>query len=343
MLVNRDSLKSVLESVAPALSDKDPTGQADCFIFSNGRVWSYNDELCISAPFELPTETMAVKGELLLEFVAKAPSEEIEVSPGELELLVSSGRARAGIALQRHISAPIDYIISGQSKGEWEGLPADFREGLAFCTPYAAKEVSRPALTCLHVTSDYVEASDHFQIVRYCWNASSKLPEMLLPAKSAEVLMDYEVEEFLLADGWAHFRAGNGVVVSVRTMDRQYPDCSPFVSVQGVRLALPPRLADSLDKASAFAKKRLVPDVAPSILVEISSRKLKIRAENEHGWLEETMALSSPVEGVVTFHISIDRFREAASKGAECYLSDRLVLFRSDRWSHAIAIWGQQR
>ena len=47
--VNRKELVELLSQVSPGVGAKETTLQETCFVFSNGYVYTYNDEICVSA------------------------------------------------------------------------------------------------------------------------------------------------------------------------------------------------------------------------------------------------------------------------------------------------------
>ncbi len=62
MKVNKKELMTTLEGVLPGLSKKEITDQGNCFVFKDGKVITYNDEVAVFHPLDLELEG-AVKAE----------------------------------------------------------------------------------------------------------------------------------------------------------------------------------------------------------------------------------------------------------------------------------------
>ena len=56
MKIEREELLKVLSAIRPGLAKKDIVEQATHFIFTGQEVLTYNDQICISYPFETDFE-----------------------------------------------------------------------------------------------------------------------------------------------------------------------------------------------------------------------------------------------------------------------------------------------
>ena len=61
MEVNREGLLEILQRVQPALADVEMLEQSRSFVFTNERVYTYNDEIAISHPCQMDFERCSGK------------------------------------------------------------------------------------------------------------------------------------------------------------------------------------------------------------------------------------------------------------------------------------------
>src|SRR5437660_934669 len=98
--VSREKFLHALESVEPGLSPRDIVDQANAFVFRNGRLYTYNDELAcrIKSPLGKELEG-AVRAEKLLELLRKLPEDEVTIDQRDGQLLVTGTGRRSGFVM----------------------------------------------------------------------------------------------------------------------------------------------------------------------------------------------------------------------------------------------------
>ena len=111
MKINREELLKVLDAVAPGLATKGLIEQTQSFIFKDGFVMTYNDEISIRHSFTGPFEG-AVKAVELHQLLNKTKEKELEFEATQNELLIKGKRTWAGIRLEEKISLPLGNSIS---------------------------------------------------------------------------------------------------------------------------------------------------------------------------------------------------------------------------------------
>jgi len=98
MAVNRKELLTILGKVAPGLSNTEILEQSSSFIFMDGLVITFNDEISVSHP--IPYDwTGAVVAKELMTLLKKYKDDEIEVNITQEEFLIKTKRGEAGIRL----------------------------------------------------------------------------------------------------------------------------------------------------------------------------------------------------------------------------------------------------
>jgi DNA polymerase III sliding clamp (beta) subunit (PCNA family) len=221
--MDRKKLLNALEIVKPSLASKEVIQQTTCFAFINGCVLGYNDEISIKHPVEGLDIEGAIKAEELYKFLSKLKNDEIEISmsDNDSEMILKSGRTKAGFTLQKEIVIPIDQI---EEKGDWKKLPSNFTEALEFTIPSCAKDMSRPVLTCINIQSNgNIESSDNYRITRYKTNKLA-VKTFLLPATTAMIISKYAVTEIAESKNWVHFKNEEGTEFSCRVFEDNFPN-----------------------------------------------------------------------------------------------------------------------
>lgn len=332
MGVNRELLLHQLESVIPGLSVRDIIEQSSCFVFKEGRVITYNDEITCSCKCVLGIEG-AVDAKPLREILQKLTEEEVEVEMGESELIIRGRKRSAGIRMEKEILLPLDHL-EVPAKGDWKDLPKDFTEAVNLVKDCASSDQSMPKLTCVHLTSTHIEASDNFQVARY----HLKLPlkqSVLVKQESLRCVLSLDMMKFAETDNWVHFRSGSGVVLSCRRFEESFPDTDKHLELQGgVEVMLPKGLPEAVEKARVFSSDTSGDE---QIRVSIRPGKFRIRGEGTSGWFTEfskTNYKGSPI----SFLIAPDLLVNIMSQTNKCEVGDRRLRVQLGKFTYVTAL-----
>jgi len=170
MQIQKEVLLNALEVVKPGLANKPIIEQATSFAFMGGRVITYNDEISISHPLpELEDITGAVEADSLYKFLGKIKPDDkgnIELSLNEkFEIVVKSGRSKAGLTLQSEITLPLNEEDFAE-KDDWLTLPENFTKFLAIAMGSCGKDMSKPVLTCVHISEEgFIGGADNYRFI----------------------------------------------------------------------------------------------------------------------------------------------------------------------------------
>ena len=284
MKVSKKDLQVALEKVKPGLASKEMIEQSTSFAFVGDRVVTYNDEISISHPVKGLNVKGAIKAQTLYSFLSKIRREEIDVEWEENQVKITAGRAKAGLVFEAEVKLPIEEV---GAIGDWKPLPEDFLEAMRFCHPCCSKDMSRPILTCVHVSDKKVQASDSYQIIEYRLEKKMPIKGFLLPASAVRELIKYNVKEIAEGEGWVHFRSEEGTIFSSRIFEGNFPDIEKFLEFDGVDIPFPSNAIQALDRAKVFTKSDFAGDDLATVDVEVSDGKIKLSAKDESGWFEE--------------------------------------------------------
>jgi len=128
MHIQREVFLQTLESVQPGLSPKEILEQSSCFIFRDGEVFTFDDEIACRATSGLDKSfNRAVPGAKMLEILRKLPEDELEVTPKEAELLFTGKGRKLAIRLEAEIVLPVESI---EQPKDWTPLHEDFTDAI---------------------------------------------------------------------------------------------------------------------------------------------------------------------------------------------------------------------
>ena len=337
MKVDREEMIQVLTSVEPGLTQNEQVEQSDTFVFSEGRVFTYNDTVAVSAKTGLPESVKgAVLAGELFKLMRRYKAVEIDLETDEKEFRVSTKRSMAGIVMHQKITMPLEEL--GKPK-KWLKLPTEeFCAGIKFCLFSVSSDLTKPVLTCIHISGHFVESSDNFRITRYKMKENACKKSLLIPAKAAAQLLKYKPTAFSRTSGWLHFKCPGDVIFSCRVFDTKYkyPDLDPMLKVKGVSIKFPASLRSALDRASVFTKQKLIQDEVVSI--RCSKGKVTVEARGESGWIRETKTLKGYKGNPVAFSINPHFFFDTLGLFTEVVVGKVRVMLKGSNFVHAVQL-----
>ncbi len=310
MKVNRTKLLKQLEAVVPGLSRRGGVEQSGHFVFQNGKLLTYNDEVACVGKIDLDLEG-AVPSKELLGLLRKLVEDEIELKVDGGELKIAGTGRKAGIRMDAEIALPLDAV---EKPGKWKKLPPDFWEAIKTASHVASTDESQFILTCIHLTSTYIEATDHFQLIR-C-KVESGLDNVLLKAVALRSVTDMMLVGISETENWVHFHDKGGLVLSCRKYEGQFPKLDLHIKVKGTKTSFPKGISDSISKAVLFSGEE---KLGESLLrIDLQPGKMRLSGQGPNGWYRET----SKVEyegGSVSFSVAPNMLLDI-SRRADTYI-----------------------
>ena len=281
MKVNREELLRRLSAVEPGLSVREILEQSSCFVFRDGQVLAFNDEICTRAPSGLDdTFSGAVPAKKLTAILYKLKDEFLEVTQADGELvLAGKGRSRTGFRMEAEVTLPVDQV---ETPKKWRPLPPDFLHAVEIVQNCAGTNESEFEWTCVHIHPEHVEACDNFQMCRYRLEMPLKRPT-LVRKESLRHVLPLGVSEVSETESWLHFR-NQEVILSVRRFLEDYKDIGKFLEVEGEPCTLPKGLGKAADRAEVFSQENVDEN---QVRVELSPGRVRIHGKGMSGWHEE--------------------------------------------------------
>lgn len=297
MKVAREALLSVLDLVSPGVTTREAFDQSDCFAFTKeGNVVTFNDEVaCIQkSPIKLRG---AIHGNTLRNLLQKMDDETVDVVANNGNLSIVGKRKQATIRMERKILLPLQHLDVPK---KWHPLPDNFGDAVQFVKECAGKDESKPALVCVHITPELVEAFDNDQYACFFTKIKSLKHDVLIRATALEHVTDLAANEYSLTDSWMHFRNSGGLIFSCRRQNKKYRDTSNLRKQKGERIKLPDTLAKSMKRAEVFSING--PD-DNQVLIELSKKKVVVTGTGAHGKYVETRKIAymgAPLQFMIT-------------------------------------------
>ncbi len=214
----------------------------------------------------------------------------MEIESLDDSIVIKAGRSKTTLLFERKIKLPLDEI---EAKKKWVKIPdpEKFIKFVKFAMGGCSRELSYPALTCVHINKKgIIEGSDSYRIVQCDLGDKLPIKTILLPATSARELIKINPQEIANgSDGWVHFRSGK-VIMSCRIFDGEYPDTAAHLAMgKGIKFTFPDKIVSMLERAWIFAKR---PDMLEeAILIQIKDNKLNIFSKSDSGKYEESVAV----------------------------------------------------
>lgn len=337
--VDREKLISSLLCVRPGLANKEHVEHSTSFVFKSSRVWTYNDMIAVSCPIDLKDVEGGVLAEQFYNLLTKVNDKEVDLSIVEDNLCIKGSKFNSKFAIkQGEVKLPMLEI--DQDSSSWILLPKEFTNTLKFCLFSVSTDLTRLAMTCLHLSGGMVESCDNFRLTRSLVQGGVVFPtNVLLPASSAKELIKYSPTAVLIQDGWAHFKLDNGAVFSCRTYEGEFPDTKFILEMEeGEPMIFPTNMGDILERAESLAEVDLTGE--QTAVIEIQNGEMKVVSKCPVGEFEEKSRVR--VQGHYKFECNIQFLQEILKhlRTAEVAKDGSKLKFIGDSFTHVLSLQG---
>lgn len=334
MKIKRSELLASLAAVQPGLAGcKSVIEQSQSFVFSNGRVATFNDEIAVGHPVNLDISG-AVLAAPLYKLLSKMKDDEVVAEIKDGEMRFKGARSSAGIRMEADVLLPLGELGEVQ---EWWELPPKFTDAIRLCLFSASSDMSKPVLCCIHANGEYVESCDNYRLTR-C-KVDNLGTELLIPANAARSLVGYPVNAFGLTEGWQHYRTDANVVFSCRSMADQYPVLEGFLNVTGNQIKLPKELHEVLDRAAVFTQSDVVAE--NRVKVAIDSGKISVTGQGAEGWFRENIVTEYKGQAIA-FEINPGFLQDCIGLVDTAIVGERMLKMQGQNFAHVLRLLDPQ-
>lgn len=330
MRVSREELAKALSCVSPGLSKHGIVEQSKCFVFTGGKVRTFNEEITCSMQSPLGSFEGAVESGSFLTILNKLIEEELDVDFAEGEIILKGKKRRVGLSCEQDILLPFDSV---EEPEDWKPLNEEFPEAIGLTKDCTSADESKFALTCIHLTPNYIEATDNYHMLRYKTKTPIAEP-VLVRSSSIRHLVDLGMTEIAETQSWIHFRNTSGLIFACRRWVDPYPEFPGFIKVAGTKVTLPGGLAEAIEKAEIFSS-----DNADSNIVTVSLKNdvMRIEGRGIHGWYQEAKKMQYSGDPI-TFAVLPKLFRKLSSYSHECLVDTNRLVVSAGRFVYATCL-----
>jgi hypothetical protein len=332
MEIEREKFLADLGMVKSGLSAREFLEQSSCFVFMDGMVMTFNDEVACRKDINLGI-TGAVQAATLLAILEKITDKKLDVDENEKgELEFRGEKKRFGVTKDAEVFLPIDRV---RMPKHWHDIPKGVVEAIGWVKHCVSLDESRFLLTCIHLHPDYVEACDNYQVMRV--KIKTGLPGSVLVrgtslapivgVQEGEGEADEEtsrglgMNQIAMTKSWLHFKNEEGLIYSCRRYVEDYPSLDKLIGVEGHPIVLSKGLKGASDCAAVFATDK---SGDPLVGVKLNEGRITIRGEGLSGWYEEKRKVTydgPPIE----FFIAPDLLHHISEKYSDAQIrKDRL-------------------
>lgn len=267
MKIKREEFLNDLHMVRAGLSSKELLEQSNCFVFKDGYVFTYNDEIACHKKTDMILGG-AVPAQKLLASLEKLKNDEwLEVyhnPDGQLEFrnLVYSktdkkwfrGTRNFSFTRDVEILLPVEKITDEMPKeNQWGKLPENFSnviDKVKDCV--SSNEADNWSLTCVHIHPKWIEACNNLQLMRYHVALGHKVP-ILIRGVAISNIVGLGMTHISASPNWIHFKNGNGLVYSARKFVDPFPaGMDEVLVVNGKKITLPQTLVNAGEIAALW-------------------------------------------------------------------------------------------
>jgi DNA polymerase III sliding clamp (beta) subunit (PCNA family) len=331
--IGRELFLSALKKVMPGLSTTESVEQSSCFVFRNGMIATFNEEICCRYKFDAGIEG-AVTGNKLVEILNKLTEDKIDIRNEEGVVKIKAGTSRlVSLVKDESIVLPIDTV---ESAGDWHPISADFKEAVSVAQQCTVKEHQNFCLTCINVTPTFIEASDNFQIARYPVKTIVKKPTLVKADALRLALTEDNVCEYSISPAWMHFRSADGFIFSCRRYTDDYPDATSYIDdEEGEYVTIPGGMSEAVEKAKVFSSERADND---NVLVRLSPKGMIIQGNGVSGSFREIKDAQGYRGPEITFMISPDILSSISGQHSKCLLSEKRLKASHEKYTYVTAL-----
>jgi hypothetical protein len=317
--INREELLRQLESVAPGLASKEILEQSACFVFQDGNVITYNDEISCRRPCDLNGVSGAVSSEPLLAILNRLSEEEVGIEAKKGRLIVEGKRKRTDIKMQKEVKLPINKVDDPK---DWKDLDPGFCEAVNLVAKCAGSNEMEWIMTNVHITEDYMEAGDRFQIMRYPIKPEID-GSMLIKASSVRNVVSLGANQIAETKSWVHFKNDVGTLMSCRKYKEEYPNIDEHLKCSGNPATLPKGIDETVKRTSIFTSGDTYETVTISLK---NSGHIYVRGEGDAGGHVEQKKVTYDGPDI-KFKINPDLLLHICETSNECEISEgRLII-----------------
>lgn len=330
MKVNREALLNDLALVKAGLSPREFIEQSSCFVFQDGMVMTFNDEVACRKSIDLNI-TGAVQAPALVAILEKLEEPELKVRENDNGELEFRGKNKGfAITKDAEVFLPIDRV---EVPEKWRSIPAEFSEAVELVRQCVSKDETKFTLTCVHLHPEYIEACDNSQIMRCKIDTGLKRP-ILVRGSSLAHITSLGMDQIATTKSWIHFKNPTGLIFSCRKYIDEYYGTDELLKFKGHPIVIPKGMAKAADRAAIFAADK---SGDPLVMISLSNGVMKIKGEGLSGnyWEAKKVNYQGPA---MDFLIAPALLRHIAERYSDAALTSDKLKVSGGHWEYVTVL-----
>jgi hypothetical protein len=329
--VNREEFKAALNRVEAGLSSRPFIEQSTCYVFQDGWVSTYNEEISVTTETGLPDNLVAaVPSKPLLNVLDKIGCEQIKIDATASEFLITAPGHEIALRMQKEIVLPINEITL-PAKGGWHNLPSDFGAAVEKVVGAAGTNTDEFRALCVRIHPEFIEATDRWQMCRYHLDTGVAEP-FLVRAKSLEHLAKLDVTKIGTTKEWVHFR-NKTLMFSCRRHMEDYFDMDDQFDFTGAKAVLPSGGVSAAEIAQSFCDSK----DNDKALVRVSKNQMVVMSQGNDGRSRSPleMTYAGPDQ---EFRILPKMLIQLIRDNRDCEIGPFKLCVRGERWCYVTTL-----
>jgi hypothetical protein len=262
MNINRAELLQALKRAMPGIDKGSSTLEgADTFIFHEGWIHSFNDNISISIAFPITNKageniSGILKAKEFYDLLNRYQDENIKLIPKNDMWVISNKNSTAELTLlENNLIERIQGIKP--SKLKWSSIPELFIEGISICKFSS----NRSSISGIYVINDKVYSTDEIRINMFTLDSSIENCFWINDNAAGELIKLNNPKKYSISESWVHFKTEEGDIFSCKRLSQEnYPIKQIETLIFNhsyekgdITNSLPATLLDGINRASAFS------------------------------------------------------------------------------------------
>lgn len=261
--------------------------QSDSFVFFKGNLITFSGEIRTIQPSPFGDEIEgSILAQDLLAVFKKFSDENLLISAGDGELLVSGEKRKAGVKMDQDILMPFKTV---QRAKEYKPLLPELMDYLVQASLVCSEDDSANwEMTHVHADTEFVDATDRHRYFRASLTTGLDKP-LLIQAKLVQVLSKFKLVEIdaTTTEGWVHFRTAENFEISLIMNKSGYFNRTMLdnllVLPDAKYVQLPENLEEILARAEIMCEKE-----NQSVEITLKEGEVSVFSKKAFGWFRET-------------------------------------------------------
>ncbi len=283
------------------------------------------------SPINLDIEGV-IEAEPFLKLLNKVKDETIKIDLEDNELKVKGKRFSAGVSFDSEIRLPIDNINIPK---KLKKLTSEFTNAAKLACLTAAKSLSEPLFTCVHIHKNIIESCDNDRIT-ICELDQTFDFNILIPADNLFEICKEKLTAIYVDDSWIYFKTEDEIILATKLFNEEYKDLHQFIPEEdeGKIIEFPKQIHEIISRADIFSKDTFSKE--KNIKINIKKGRLIIKSQNEQGWFKETTKVDFKEN--ISFSINLEFLEDILKITHQISITDDILYFKTNNSVHVIQL-----